>query len=171
LINMKRIALTLALTLIVATAAVAAPQHRGAGPGGPGAPGGPGSPQQGMQAGHARGGEILPPALLAEFLGLTEAQIASIQTLRESQRATIQPLVEQQRANREQIRAAVEAGDAAKAGALLVANHQIAQQIKAARDAFRTSVEALLTAEQKAKFAIYQEIQELRRSRGPRHED
>jgi Spy/CpxP family protein refolding chaperone len=168
---MKRIALALALALIVAASALAAPQHHGAGPGKPGGPGGPATPQQGMQAGHRGGGGILSPALLAEFLGLTEQQIAAIQTLRESQRSTIQPLIEQRRANQEQIRAAVEAGDAAKAGALLVANHQIAEQIKAARDAFRTSVEALLTAEQKAKFAVYQEIQELRRNRGPRYQD
>jgi len=145
---MKRISMILILTLIAVTA-IAAP-GRGRGPGG----------AQGAQQGP---GEILPPPLLAEFLGLTEAQIAQIQPLRETMRATIEPLREQQKANHEQIRAAVEAGNAAQAGQLLVANHNLGQQIKAARDTFETAFEALLTSEQKAKWDVYQEIVELRR--------
>src|SRR5688572_8164601 len=108
---MKRISMILILTLMAFTA-VAAP-GRGRGP-----------KQQGPN-------EILSPPLLAEFLGLTEAQIEQIQPLRETQRAMVEPLREQQKANQEQIRAAVAAGNAAEAGQLLVANHGIAQQIKA----------------------------------------
>ena len=132
--------------------------------------GGPGGPPPQDAEGPRPGGPggELPPALLAEFLDLTEAQIAQVQSLRDTLRATVEPLHETQRANQEQLRAAVEAGDAAKAGALLVANHGIAQQIKAAHDAFRTSFEGILTSEQKAKFAVYQELLELRRDRGPR---
>lgn len=149
---MKRISITILLITMIAAAAVAAPRN--------GRPGGPPSE-------NARGGDM-PPGILAEFLGLTDAQTAQIDALRETMRATIEPLAETQKANHEAIRAAVEAGDAAKAGALMVANHQVAQQIKTARDAFRTGVEGVLTAEQKAKFAVYQELQELRRERGPR---
>jgi Spy/CpxP family protein refolding chaperone len=78
-------------------------------------------------------------------------------------RTTIEPLREQQKANHEAIRAAVEAGNAAQAGQLLITNHNLGQQIKAAHDTFQTAFEALLTAEQKAKWDVYQEIVEIRR--------
>jgi Spy/CpxP family protein refolding chaperone len=145
---MKRISIFLVITLIAVTAIAAPGRGRG--------PGGPQGPQQGP-------GEILPPPLIAEFLGLTEAQIAQIQPLRETMRTTVEPLREQQKANQEQLRAAVEAGNAAQAGQLLVTNYTLGQQIKAARDAFETAFEALLTSEQKAKWDVYQEIAELRR--------
>ncbi|MGZ5441071.1 MAG: Spy/CpxP family protein refolding chaperone [Thermoanaerobaculia bacterium] len=155
---MKRISIPILLLTLIAVAAVAAPGP-GRGPGGgPGA--GPGGPQ-GQQQGP---GEILPPPLLAEFLGLTEAQIAQIQPLRGTLRATVEPLAEQQRANQEQLRAAVDAGNAAQAGQLLITNHGLGQQIRAAHDTFKAAFEALLTSEQKAKWDVYQEISELRRS-------
>jgi Spy/CpxP family protein refolding chaperone len=150
---MKRIALTILILATIAATAVAAPRRNAAA-----------APQEGPR------GEM-PPAVLAELLDLTEAQQTQVQSLRETLRATVEPLHDTQRANHEQIRAAVEAGDAAKAGALLVANHGIAQQIKAARDAYRAGFEAILTAEQKTKFAVVQELMELRRERGPRGED
>ena len=149
---MKRIAMTILVLTTIATAAVAGPRG-----GRPAAP-----PPE-----NARGGE-LPPGIFAEFLGLSEAQQAQLESLRETLRATVEPLHETHRANHEAIRAAVQAGDAAKAGQLLLANHQIGQQIQAARDAYRAGVENVLTAEQKAKFAVYQELMELRRERGPR---
>lgn len=143
---MKRITLGILVITMIAAAAVAAP-HGGRGPAG-------GPPDL---------------SILAELLDLTEAQRAQIDALRASMRATTQPLHEQLQANREEMRAAVEAGDAAKAGALAVAAHQIAQQLKGARDAFLAGVEGVLTPEQKVKFAVYQELMELRRERGPRH--
>jgi Spy/CpxP family protein refolding chaperone len=161
---MKRITMTILILAMAAVTAVASPPQGGMGMGGP-------PPQNGQGPGSGpRGGGELAPAMLAQFLGLTEAQIAQVQALRETLRSTVEPLVETQKANREQLQAAVAAGDAAKAGALAVANYQIGQQIKAARDTFRTGFEALLTAEQKAKFAVYQELMELRRGhrRGPR---
>ena len=150
---MKRITITFLLLTVIATAAMAAPRS---GPPPMNAPG----PRQGE----------MPPALLAEFLDLTEAQTAQVQQFRETLRTATEPLHESLRANREQFEAAVAAGDAAKAGALAVANYQLAQQIKAARDAFRTSFEGILTTEQKAKFTVYQELMELRRERGPRED-
>jgi len=157
---MKRITMGLLILTMTAAAAVAAPRPP-AGPGGPRPQGAPGAGPRGAE---------LAPAVLAEFLGLTEAQIAQVQSLRETMRTTVEPLRATQKANREQIKTAVEAGDAAKAGALMVANYQIAQQIKSARETFRTGFEALLTTGQKAKFAVYQELVELRREhrRGPR---
>ena len=153
---MKRITITMLIVTMIATAAIAAPR-----PGRPGAP-----PPEGAQGpGH---GPQLSPAKLAEFLDLSDAQITATQALRETLRATIEPLHETQKANREQIEAALQAGDSAKAGTLMLANYQIAQQIKAARDTFKTGFEALLNADQKEKFAILQELMELRRERGPR---
>lgn len=148
---MKRISLTILILTLITAAAIAAPR--------PGA----GAPQP-QQQGPGGAGEILPPPLLAQFLGLTEAQIAQVTPLRETLRATVEPLRDQMRENQEQIRAAVEAGNAAKAGELMVANYKIGQQIKAAHDAFQSAFEAILTSEQKAKLAIYEEIVALRRS-------
>ncbi|HEX6088025.1 MAG TPA: Spy/CpxP family protein refolding chaperone [Thermoanaerobaculia bacterium] len=144
---MKRITLGILVITMIAATAVAAP-HGGRGPGG-----GPPEP---------------PPGILADFLDLTDAQQTQLEALRANMRVTTEPLHEQLKANREQMRAAVEAGDAAKAGALAVAGYQLAQQIKAARDTFRSGMEGILTAEQKAKFAVYQELMELRRERRPR---
>src|SRR5215213_2009411 len=145
---MKRISI-LALITLIAVAAFAAPGpgRRGPANAGPGGPGGQHGP-----------GEILPPPLLAQFLGLTEAQIAQIQPLRETLRTTVEPLREHQRAKQEQIRAAVDSGNAAKAGELLVANHALREQMKAVHDAFDTSFAALLTPAQKAKWDVYREI-------------
>src|SRR5687767_11689568 len=156
---MKRILITIVL-LVAAVAALAAPPRRGAAPGERGA-----GPRQGQRG----PGEVLPPQLLAELLDLTDAQQTQLTALRETQRAAIEPLREQQQANREALEAAVEAGNAQRAGELLIANRGIATQIKAAHDAFKASFEAILTADQKAKFAVFEEIAELRRERrGPR---
>jgi Spy/CpxP family protein refolding chaperone len=153
---MKR-TLIAVLILLVATAAVAGPGGRGAARGpeqGPGGPGGPGARRA-----------LLPPQAFAEFLTLTDAQITQIKTLRETERNTIKPLAEQQHANQQAIEAAVVAGNAAKAGELAVANYAIRQQIKAAHDAFKSSFEALLSSDQKAKLAVYEEIMQLRNQR------
>lgn len=148
---MKRISIFTLVTFIAVTAMAAPRPERGPRPGA--------GPQ-----GHGPA-EILPPQLLADFLDLSAAQIAQAQSLRDTLRDTVEPLREQLKANRDQIRDAVEAGNAAQAGGLLVANHAIHQQIKAAHDTFSTSFAAVLSAEQKAKWAVYQEIVELRRDR------
>jgi len=155
---MKRILIVI-LTLLFTTAAIATPPKRGErqnrGPGGPEGPGGRG---------------FLPPGAIAEFLALTDAQTAQVETLRDSLKATIEPLVEQQRANREALEAALAAGDSAKVGELALAKYNVGKQLKSARESFETSFIALLTPEQKAKWEIYQEISGLRHGRpdGPR---
>lgn len=153
---MKRISILLVILILAATPTFAAQRPAGA-------PSGP-PPQQQQGPGP---GEILTPQQLAEFLDLTEAQIAQVTPLREALRATVQPLREQQRANGEKLRTAVEAGDAATAGQMAVANYALGQQIKAAGETFKSAFEALLTSEQKAKLAIYEEIVEIRSHRGP----
>lgn len=154
---MKRISILLVILILAATTTFAASRPAAA-------PSGP-PPQQQQGPGP---GEILTPQQMAEFLDLTEAQIAQIGPLRDALRATVEPLREQQRENGEKLRDAVEAGDAATAGQLVIANHTLSQQIQAAANTFKTSFEALLTSEQKAKLAIYEEIVELRSHRGPR---
>jgi Spy/CpxP family protein refolding chaperone len=151
---MKRILIPIFLLTTVASAAIAAPRRAGAP-----------SPESAQGPGR---GPKLSPQKLAEFLDLSETQISAVQTLRESLRATTEPLHDSQKANREQIEAAVQAGDSARAGTLMVANYGIAQQIKAARDTFRTGFEALLNGEQKAKLAMLEELKELRHDRRPR---
>lgn len=161
---MKRI-LIFTLTLIIAIAAVAAPQQRrGPGPG-------PGAQERG-DGGPGRGprGGGLSPEALADFLDLTEAQIAQADALRETQRAAIEPLREQMRANREALEAAIASGNAQQIGEATLAGKAIRDQIKAAHDAFETSFAALLTASQKAKWDVYQELASMRGGRpdGPR---
>ncbi len=155
---MKRM-LVFTLTLIVAIAAVAAPPQRrgpeGAGPQGQRGPGPGGGPR----------GAGLSPEALADFLDLTEAQIAQADALRKTQRAAIEPLREQMQANREALEAAIAAGNAQQIGEVTLANKALRDQVKAAHDAFETSFEALLTASQKAKWDVYQELAAMRGSR------
>ena len=150
------VVLTLAVPLFAQPRGAMGP---GRGPQGPG-PQGPG-PQGPGPAAHA----LLPPPALAEFLGLTEAQQTQIESLRTQTESTVQPLRDELRANQEAIEEAVAAGNAARAGELLIANSKLRAQIKAAHDAFKSGFEALLTAAQKEKWAVYQEIVELRGKR------
>jgi len=146
---MKRI-LIFTLISLIAVAAIAAPGGRR---------------PQGQRGPGSGPNELLPPPQFTEFLGLTDAQVAQVEPLREKLRTTIEPLREQLRANQEQIRAAIDSGNAAQAGALMVANRNLRDQMKAAHDAFAASFEAILTAAQKSKFDVYREINELRHER------
>jgi len=142
---MKRILIP-TLTLMLTVAAVAAPPgRRGDGP-----------------RGDRR---MARPARLAELLDLTESQRTSVRALRETLKAKMQPLIEQRRANREALKAALDAGDAAKAGELALANHKLRSQFRTARESFKTSVAALLTPEQNTKWEIAREMREKRRPR------
>lgn len=156
---MKRMLTVLgALLITVSTFAAPGPPAGGPQAGAPPAP--PAAGPQGPNGGP--GGDLLPPDLLAQFLGITDAQKASIEQLRTTLEAAVKPLAEQMKTNNEALKTAVESGDAAKAGQLLVANFNLGQQIKTASDTFRAGVDALLTTEQKAKMAIYNEIKDLR---------
>jgi Spy/CpxP family protein refolding chaperone len=125
-------------------------------------------PGRNDQSGRRPGAQgRLGPRQLAEFLDLSQAQQDQAKALHESMRTTIEPLRDQARANREAVKAAVDAGDAQKAGQLLVAGKATREQIKSAHDSFQAKFEALLTAEQKSKWAV---AKELRESRRPRHD-
>jgi|GEM_PF-2834110 len=139
---MKR-TLIATLTMMLAAAAVAAP---------------PGRRAEGQRGDRA----MARQARLAEILDLTEAQRTSVRALRETLKSTMQPLIEQRRANRAALKAALDAGDAAKAGELALANHNLRNKFKASRESFETSLAALLTAEQKAKWETVREMREMR---------
>jgi Spy/CpxP family protein refolding chaperone len=158
-------ALIALLTLIIATAAFAQRGPRANGdqrrPGGP--------PPEGMRRPDGPRGGILPPEAMAKFLGLSDAQKTQAQTLHDTLTATVRPLFEQERANREAVKAAVDAGDSAAAGKAMVEVDKVHDQIKAAHESFKASFAAILTADQKAKFAVLDEIETLRReARRPR---
>jgi Spy/CpxP family protein refolding chaperone len=154
---MKKTLVTLLALALGVSAFAAAPPHRQA----------PGQ-GQGQAEGERQGGDVLPPRALAAFLGLTEAQVEQTQAIRESMRTAIEPLREQIHVNRDLMQAALEAGDAAKAGQLALANFDLRKQIEAARESADTQFQALLTAEQKAKWDVYQQILEARRRHGRR---
>lgn len=110
-------------------------------------------------------GQLLGPAAVADFLDLSEGQIEQVKALQAKLGETLKPLHEQQKANHDAVEAAVNAGDATKAGQGLIAGKALREQIKAAMDAHRAAFVALLTPAQKAKWDVYQEIVELRHKR------
>jgi len=89
---------------------------------------------------------LLPPGRLAEFLSLSEAQVEQAKALRATMRETVAPL-------REQLRAKPEAENA----------RELREQIRAAAAAFDSSFTAMLDPDQKAKWAVYREIAQMRR--------
>jgi len=165
---MKR-TLTTLFTLTIAIAAFAQPRP-GRNAGAPGAGGPP--PGGGMRrpGGPGPGRGVLPPAALAKFLSLSDAQQTQAQALHETLEATVKPLFEEQRANHEAVKAAIDAGDTTAAAKAMVEVDRVRDQIKAAHDAFKASFTAILTADQKAKFAVLDEIETLRRDARPPRE-
>ena len=89
---------------------------------------------------------LLPPGKVAEFLSLSESQVEQAKALRAAMRETVAPL-------REQLRAKPEAENA----------RELREQIRAAADSFEASFAAMLSDEQKAKWAVYREIAQMRR--------
>jgi Spy/CpxP family protein refolding chaperone len=154
---MKRTLMPVALLLIAGTLTAAQPQRRQ----GPPPQNGPENGEQQRAQGPRH--ELLTPGELAEFLDLTDAQKQQIEALRETMRTMIEPIREQMRANHEQLEAAVDANNAQRAGELLIANRALHAQVEAAHATFAAGFEALLTSEQKAKWAVLQELREIKR--------
>ena len=99
------------------------------------------------------------PVACREALALTDAQGASLATLQQDVAVGIPALVERRRAYRDQIDAALEAAirDPAAIGALVIADHGVAVQMKDAHDRFLSRFQLLLTDEQKATYAALRE--------------
>lgn len=87
-------------------------------------------------------------------LNLTDAQRDQLQQMREQQRESMKPLVEQHRQLRDQIRQALEAGnaDATRIGQLEIQAFQVRQQMKAQREKAEAAFVNVLTPEQKAQW-------------------
>jgi Spy/CpxP family protein refolding chaperone len=117
---------------------------------------GPGGALPGGHPGPGRAG--IPVACL-EALALTDAQEASLATLQQSFAAAIPALVERRRAYRGQIDAALEAAspDPAAIGALVIADHGVAVQMKDAHEQFLSRFRLLLNAEQRTNYAALRE--------------
>ena len=138
--NPKTLLAVAALAAILAAPAFAQP------PGGPGGSGGPGGP------GGAFGERIVER--LTRLLELNDTQHATLEQLADRLADTTRPIHEQMRTNQQQIETLLEGSnpDATAVGRLVVANHGLQQQIKAARERFDTDFSAVLTAEQRASY-------------------
>jgi len=117
--------------------------RRGRGPGGKG--------KVGMQG-----------AMVAEFLGLSEAQQADIKKIRTAARDQSKPIRQQLRSNRKSLGQAVKAGDTAKIDTLATEQGTLQGQLVAIRANTRVDVKNVLTPEQQQKWTSFQEKREAR---------
>jgi hypothetical protein len=146
---MKRISIAaLAILILMSTSAFAQGRPPG-GPGpGPGAPGPNNSP-------------------LADYLALTTEQKNAWETIQSDFRATAETLHAQERTLGEQLKTALDGTDATTIGTLMLQIRAIHEQIHAAKEAADAKFAALLTADQKVKFAAFQAAVEFLQHRGP----
>jgi len=127
-------------------------------------------PRPNRNEGPGRRPPGMPAQQLAKFLDLSDAQQSEAKALHETLRQTIEPLREQLESNRDAIRSAVEAGNAEQAGSLMIAGRAVREQIRAAHQDFDAKFEAILNADQKAKWTVLKELRESRRDGRGREE-
>lgn len=146
---MKRISIaTLAIVILMTTSAFA----QGRPPGGPGpGPGGPGPNN----------------SPLADYLALTTEQKTAWESIQTEFRAAAETLHSQERTLAEQLRVALDGTDATTIGTLMLQIRAIHGQIGTAKQAADAKFAALLTADQKVKFAAFQAAVEFLSHRGP----
>ncbi len=100
-------------------------------------------------------GEILrSPRLLARYLKLTSAQLATFRTLHQALQADLKPLRDQLGPLQEQLRTQLEAAspDACAAGQTVVAIDSVRDDIRAAYEELDDAFSAILTAQQLQKY-------------------
>ena len=132
---------------------------------------GPAAGTVGMHGFHGRRGmEHRRVAMLTQVLQLTEKQQQTWQAIREDTRAKVGPLAEQAAALRNEVREALDAGnaDAAAVGAKMIEAHQLQVKVRALVEAGRDAFDALLTPEQTAKLHTLQQVREFMGPRGVR---
>jgi Spy/CpxP family protein refolding chaperone len=146
--------------VVAALAAILAAPVFAQPPGGPGGPGGPRDPE-------AFGDRIVER--LSRLLELTDAQRATLEQLADRLTETTRPLHEQMRTNHRQLETLLDGAnpDAAAVGRLVIANHGLQGQVKAARDLFDTDFTAILTPEQKASYETAKKLLHRDGRRGP----
>ena len=96
-------------------------------------------------------------AMVAEFLGLTEAQQADIKKIRTDARDQSKPIRKQLRANRKALGEAIKAGDTAKIDTLATKQGKLQGQLVAIVANTRVDVKNVLTPEQQQKWTSFQE--------------
>ncbi|MEW6366157.1 MAG: Spy/CpxP family protein refolding chaperone [Acidobacteriota bacterium] len=136
-----------------------------AGPGFPGQPPPGGFPGIGPPGAPGGGPGDHMVELLTRVLSLTEKQQSAWKQIRTQTEKTIDPLATQLRGIHESIRTKLESGNAepADVGQLMIDAHSIEAQIRSATDAGKESFAAILTEDQRAKLALFEEIMELMR--------
>lgn len=128
---MKRIAIAFSIALLAATAFAQEPQRR-------------------MFIHNMEEGS----GALAESLGLSTDQKVQFDAIHQQLEASMKPLIDQHRAAEQQLQTLVEAPspDATAVGTQFLAMHAIDKQIRAAHEATKQKIDAILTPDQKAKF-------------------
>jgi protein CpxP len=142
--EMKKIILAVIAVAVVALGAVFVIAQRGeAGPG---------------RGGMHRGGGKHGAGMMFRGLDLTDEQKTKLKELCESQKGSIEPLHEAMKANREKLHAATANGafDEAAVTGIAKEHGDIAAQMLVARQKMKAQAFAILTDEQKAKFAEMQ---------------
>ncbi len=109
-----------------------------------------GGPPRGRRG---RGG-LSSDRVLKNRIGLSDEQLAQVNQLREDFKATVEPLFEQGHALRESLRTELEsdAPSVETVGNLVISGHDVRNQVRATRQNFRESFEAILSAEQVEKL-------------------
>ena len=96
-------------------------------------------------------------AMVAEFLGLTEAQQADIKKIRTAARDQSKPVRKQLRDNRKALGQAVKTGETAKIDVLATEHGKLRGQLVAIGAKTRVDVKNVLTPEQQQKWTSFQE--------------
>jgi len=115
-------------------------------------------PPEGPRGPHGLRGQALQ-----QHLELTEQQREDLKTNRQALREATRPLMQQMREKRNLLREEMhsETPNAGTIGQLTVEIKELAEQMKAAREASRADAVALLDSNQQAKLAILQQALEL----------
>ncbi len=101
-------------------------------------------------------------AMVAEFLGLTEAQQADIKKIRTAARDQSKPIRKQLRAKRKALGEAVKAGETSKIETLATEHGKLQGQLVAIGAKTRVDVKNVLTPEQQQKWTSFQEKRKAR---------
>lgn len=95
-----------------------------------------------------------PPATeLKAYLGLSDAQVTSLQSIQRDTMQASRAVMEQIRTKHEELEALLDKGtDATAAGKLLLEIKVLRTQVETARTSLRTQASAILTADQRSKL-------------------
>ena len=101
-------------------------------------------------------------AMMAEFLGLTEAQQADIKKIRTAARDQSKPIRQQLRSGRKALHEAVKAGETAKIDTLATEQGKLQGRLVAIAAKTRLDLKNVLTPEQQQKWTSFQEKRKAR---------